>query len=85
MKKINIENKQISDKAIADGMSENTRTCYMDSANCYANDKNDVYSSTSFIIYAVNETIVIIFTARINTPKYRYLPPKRKAKAAGAK
>ena len=36
------------------------------------------------IIYVVNETIATMLTARINTPRYKNLPPKIKAIAAGA-
>ena len=36
------------------------------------------------IMYVVNEPIATMLTARINTPRYKNLPPKIKAIAAGA-
>ena len=36
------------------------------------------------IMSVVNETIATMLTARINTPRYKNLPPKMKAIAAGA-
>ena len=37
------------------------------------------------MIYVVNETIAMMLTARINTPRYMNLPPNIKAIAAGVR